>query len=193
MKTGLLGGSFNPIHNGHLSIAATAIKKLDLDEVWFVPSGNHPLKDQDDLLNFDKRLELICKIIDQFPKYKVSLLDSSENDINYTYNLIMKLKADNPDNQFFFLVGSDIIQELHLWYRHEWLLENIAFAVFRRPGTGMEHHLKDEHFNKLVFINMEPVPISATEIREKIKKDQPIKGLVPPQIEPDIISSYKNL
>jgi len=193
MKVGLLGGSFNPIHIGHISIAEAALKTLHLDQIWFIPTGNHPLKRNVELLDFSKRLKLISKVIAKYNNFKLSLLDSNKETVNYTYDLIKRLKKVNPQYDFYFLIGSDILGELTLWHKYKWLLENIKFAVIDRPGANLTHSLEPEEISKLVFVDMKPVPISSTEIREIIKKDQPIKGLVPEIIEADIYNFYKDL
>lgn len=193
MKIGLLGGSFNPIHNGHIAIAETAKEQLSLSEVWFIPICNHPLKENNDLLDFSKRLILISKVIRSCTYFKVSLLDSNRNKVNYTYHLIKKLMKTKPGHEFFFLIGSDILKELTLWYKYEWLLENINFVIINRPGSTLFHDLDPDQFKKLIFIDMEPVPISSTEIRNRIKKDQSIKGLVSDIVEADIYNYYRNL
>jgi len=193
MKIGLLGGSFNPIHNGHIALAETVKIQLSLNEVWFIPTGNHPFKKNNELLDLSKRLDLISKVISLYPSFKISLLDSEQDRINYTYNLIKRLKKANPDHEFFFLIGSDILKELTLWHKYKWLLENIKFVIIKRPGSTLLHDLDPDQFNKLVFVNMQPVPISSTEIRDRIKKDQPIKGLVSDIVETEIYNLYRNL
>lgn len=193
MKIGLLGGSFNPIHNGHIALAGTAKDKLRLDEVWFIPTGKHPIKQNSKLLDFNNRLKLISKAVEPFPDYKISLLDSDPNTTNYTYNLVKKLKVNDSKSEFYFLIGTDILKELTLWHKYDWLLANIRFAVFTRPDSTVEHQLKSNQFDNIVFIEMSPVQISSTDIRERIKKDQSIKGLVPETIESEIYSFYRNL
>jgi nicotinate-nucleotide adenylyltransferase len=193
MKIGLLGGSFNPIHNGHLSIAETAKERLNLEEIWFVPTGNHPFKPKSHLLSFDLRVKLISKAIEPYNGLKISMLDSNPIYKNYTYHLIKKLKSNLSYIDPVFIIGSDILKELKLWFKYEWLLQNVTFVVVRRPGKEMIHDLTKEEFDKLLFLEMDPIPISSSEIRIKIKKNQPISGLVPESIRSDLIDYYKDL
>ncbi len=193
MKTGLLGGSFNPIHLGHLAIAEAVYSQLNLSDIWFIPTAFHPFKQKSQLLPFEKRLKLILKAIEPYPDFKISLLDSDQDAKNYTYDLIRKIKSENPAIEPFFIIGSDILNELTKWYKYEWLLENITFAVIKRPDQKIDHKLSEEQLKKLKFVDMTPVPVSSTEIRYRIKKDQPITGLVPDSILEDILSYYKQL
>jgi len=193
MKIGLLGGSFNPVHKGHLAIAETAKKNLYLDQIWFIPTACHPLKHKKDLLDYEKRLKLLTKVIANYPFYKVSLLDSNQASKNFTYDLVKKLQKTNPSDELYFIAGSDIVNELHLWYKYKWLLENLNFVIIIRPDYKINSGLNPAQFNKLIFLEMEPVSISASEIRKRIKKNQSIKGLVPENIISDTVKYYQNL
>ena len=193
MKIGLLGGSFNPIHQGHLKIAATAAEQLKLAEIWFVPTAYHPLKNRSQLLAFEKRIELISMAIEPFTNFKLSLLDADNSSRNYTYDLFKKIKNDNPTLEPVFIIGSDILAEITQWYKYTWLLQNVTFAVVGRPGQMIGPQNTKTQFNSLINISMEPIAVSSTEIREKIKKDQPISGLVPAAIEAAVYKYYKEL
>lgn len=193
MKIGILGGSFNPIHKGHLAIAETALTKLSLDQIWFVPTAYHPFKHKNELLDFEDRLKLLSKVIANYPCYKISLLDSNLENKNFTYDLVNKLQKTNSTDELYFIAGSDIINELHLWYKYDWLLENLNFVIIKRPDFKIHSDLDQAQFNKLQFLEMEPVPISSSEIRRRIKKNQPIKGLVPDNIISDTVKYYKQL
>jgi nicotinate-nucleotide adenylyltransferase len=193
MKIGLLGGSFNPIHQGHLKIAETVAEQLNLAEIWFVPTAYHPLKNQSQLLAFEKRVELISKAIEPFAKFKLSLMDADKTSRNYTYDLFKKIKTKNPSLEPVFIVGSDIMAEITKWYKYTWLLQNVTFAVIKRPGRIIDQQSIKQQFKSLITVTMEPVSVSSTEIREKIKKDQSIYGLVPAAIEATVLKYYKEL
>ena len=193
MKIGLLGGSFNPIHQGHLIIAETAAEQLSLAEIWFLPTAYHPLKDRSQMLSFEKRQELISKAIEPFANFKLSLLDSDKESRNYTYDLFKKIKTNSPHLEPVFIIGSDILSEITKWYKYQWLLQNVSFAVINRTGRKIDQDKIKQQFTSLVEIDMEPIPVSSTEIRERIKKDQSIRGLVPAAIEAAVKKYYKGL
>lgn len=193
MKLGLLGGSFNPIHQGHLKIAETAFEQLDLAEIWFLPTAYHPLKNRSQLLAFEKRIELISKAIEPYPNYKLSWLDADKTSRNYTYDLIRKIKKDTPEHEPVFIIGSDLIGEITKWYKYKWLLQNVTFAVYNRSDQRLDEYPIKNKFKKLITLKAQPISISSTEIRERIKKNQSISGLVPASIETTVIKYYQEL
>ncbi|MCK4652874.1 MAG: nicotinate (nicotinamide) nucleotide adenylyltransferase [Candidatus Cloacimonetes bacterium] len=190
MKIGLLGGSFNPIHNGHIALANEAYNTLNLDKILFLPSGNHPLKRNDEILPFGIRFKLIEKVLDNYPDFEASNLDSQYEDLSYTDELIKRLKKQFPDDEFFFIVGTDIIKELPLWHNWHWLLNNVNIVVANRPDTNKTTWKNLDYLNKLNFIEMKPVDVSSSMIRDKIKRSDSISGLVPEEVEKEICRLY---
>ncbi len=193
MRIGLLGGTFNPVHNGHLALARTALKELDLDEIWFLPVGNHPLKKEHKLLPFDLRMKLLGIVLSAEIGMKASTLDSDQENLNFTDILLKKLFQKFPDHDFTFLAGMDIVDELPRWNNYTWLLKNVRFVVFTRPGEKHEKLDKLEYYSKIIFITMEPVSISSTDIRRKIASGEKISGLVPEAIERILYKFYSDL
>ena len=193
MKIGLLGGSFNPIHLGHLQIAESVLGKTDLQEIWFVPSGNHPLKNRSDFLDVQQRMSLIQKAIEDFPDYKLCTLDAENDKPSYTSELIKKIKKLYPQNQFCFIAGYDIVAELPLWNEYKWLLENIEFIIINRPNIDKSAWENLSYLYKLKFIEMPPNSVSSSLIRERIKQKKSIQGLVPEKIIKEVETFYKTL
>ena len=179
MKIGLLGGSFNPVHNGHLAIAENALEQLELDKILFLPVGMHPLKTDRNIPPFEIRYKLLETALKSFPDFEVSNLDKKSENLNYTDELIKKLKIKFPDNEFFFIAGDDIVLELPRWHNYRWLLDNVKIVVFNRPDTDKSDLKNLDYLNKLFFLEMKPVSISSNEIREKTKRGESISGLVP--------------
>ena len=193
MKIGLLGGSFNPIHLGHLQIAENVLGKTDLQEIWFVPSGNHPLKNRSDFLDVQQRMSLIQKAIEDFPDYKLCTLDAENDKPSYTSELIKKIKKLYPQNQFYFIAGYDIVAELPLWNEYKWLLENIEFIIINRPNIDKSAWENLSYLHKLKFIEMPPNSVSSSLIRERINQKKSIQGLVPEKIIKEVETFYKTL
>ncbi len=190
MKIGLLGGSFNPVHNGHLAIAKNALEQLELDKILFLPVGRHPLKTDRNIPPFEIRYNLLETVLKSFPDFEVSNLDEKSENLNYTDELIKKLKSKYPDNEFFFITGDDIVLELPRWHNYKWLLDNIKIVVFNRPDTDKSDWKNLDYLNKLIFLEMKPVNISSNEIREKIKKKESISRLVPEIIINEVKKIY---
>ncbi len=192
MKIGLLGGSFNPIHNGHIEIALAAIKQDFVQQVWFIPSYIHPLKNHNGSVDFVSRLELIKKAISNLPDCLACDFEKRYENISFTEKLMKFLYQRFPEHNFHFMIGWDIIPELNRWYNYSWLKDNVNFLVITRlieQDISATNDLKSCQFLKIA-----PINISSTRIRNLISQRKSIKGLVPEIIEQDIIEIYqKNL
>lgn len=188
MKIAILGGSFNPIHNGHIEIARRVREKLKPGKFFFVPSANNPLKQN--LLPFEKRYKLIEKALAKYPFFYVSDLDNTGKNFSYTDELIKKFQKKYPNDELYFIIGEDNVSQLTLWHNYRWLLDNINFVVITRTINKKYENL--DYIDKLTFINMPPIDISSTEIRHKVKTGKSIKELVPDEILSDVILYYKS-
>lgn len=187
----ILGGAFNPIHNGHLYIAEEIIARGIAEKVVFMPNGNHPLKTTTKLLSYQERYELIVLAIKNNPHFSVSNFDSPEHGINYTYDLIQRLSKYYLLEQFTFLIGYDNALNFLKWYEPEWLLNNVNFTVVSRSSDLADQNKQiDSRFN---VIEIEPYDISSTEIRNLLDKDESIADLVPAQIIKPLATYWKNL
>ena len=191
MKIVIFGGSFNPIHSAHISIARKVYNELKPSKFFFVPTYKHPLKKDVPFLPYDKRCYLVKKAIQDLPMFDISYLDKNETEPSYTFNLIKRFKKLFPNAIFYFIIGEDIIYELTLWYNYKWLLKNIKFVVLTRPTKDKKSAIPD-FAKEFIYINIKPINISSTFIREKIKKGESIKNLVPPNIEKDVIKFYSS-
>ena len=190
MKIGLLGGSFNPVHNGHIELAQAALDSFSLDKILFLPSGNHPLKKQSDILPVEIRYDLTKKAIASHPKFEISRLDMATTEPSYTKLLIMRLNKEFSNNEFYFIAGSDIISELNKWYDYKWVIDNIKIIIAHRPDIDKSTWNDLEYIDKLHFLVMDPIDISSTMIRKLIAQNKNISALVPANIEEDLITLY---
>ncbi len=190
MKIGLLGGSFNPVHNGHLSIADFVLNSQKCDEIWFLPTGKHPFKENHNLISFKQRFSLIKRAISDNHHFKVKNFDNSKGKINYTYDLIKILRSKYSSYEFFFMIGEDNVEELQFWHNYRWLLNNLNFIVLSRNSKIKSDWISLDYIDKLNFVKMNPIDISSTQIRSKIIAGESIKSLVPSIIEDEIIELY---
>jgi len=190
VKIGLLGGSFDPPHNGHLALAETALKGLELEKILFLPSGNHPIKKNKTVLSANQRFNLIEKAIADFPLFEASRLDMNEERPSYSAELIKRVRGIFTDSELYFITGDDIVQELPKWHNWQWLLKNVQFVVAQRPDTNRSKFDKLDYLEHFIFIKMPPHDISSTEIRKRIKAKQDISDLVPNCIKSDLITLY---
>jgi nicotinate-nucleotide adenylyltransferase len=175
-KTGLLFGSFNPIHTGHLLLGAYMTEFSDLDELWYVVSPHNPLKEKHSLLADHHRLEMVNRAIEDDPRFRSSNIEFKLPRPSYTITTLTYLQDKYPDRQFVIISGTDIFPTLHKWKNWEQLLEFYAFYVYPRPGS--ENHELLSHPSVKLF----PAPqieISSSFIRESIRNGRDMAYFVP--------------
>lgn len=188
----ILGGAFNPIHNGHLYIADEVIKQKIARKVLFMPNGNHPLKSTSLLLTYEERYHLAELAINNRPEFSISDLDSPKYGINYTYSLIQRITENYSLQQFTFLIGYDNALNFTKWYQPDWLLDNVNFTVLSRNNNNQPNHHQtiDKRFK---LIEIKPYDISSTEIRVKLQNREDLTGLVPQSIINQLNIYWKKL
>lgn len=132
--TGLLGGTFNPVHRGHLSIAREAMRLFRLEEVWFIPCGVPPHKPAAGLAPNHDRLAMLELAIADEPRFKALSLEFDRAGPSYSLDTITELQEAHPDRTFVFIIGADTLPELHTWHRPLDILERIRMVTLARPG-----------------------------------------------------------
>ncbi|MDF9824078.1 nicotinate-nucleotide adenylyltransferase [Breznakia sp. PF5-3] len=158
-KVGLLGGSFDPIHLGHVEMAKQAKRQLHLDEVWFVVSNDTPLKERV-LSDYQIRVNMVKLAIASYRNFKVCTIEKTNKGKNYTIDTVHKLKKLYKDSAFFFIVGGDQVEQLDKWKDIDKLQQEVSLCYFERDGK------KYTSDYKLHPLHMNPYPISSSTIRE---------------------------
>ena len=189
MKIGILGGTFNPVHNGHIYIAEKVIDIMKLDLLYMVPSGKPPHKSKN--LSYSTRCELLKKSISGHQKIKVSNLDSPEFGTSYTLNLLKRFEENISFTELFFVIGEDNISELNKWYHIDELLMKYKFVVLSRNCAGIRNEDATEIAKKLHFIDVPTCDISSTEIRNLLKAGKSIEHLVPKAVNDYFIYNHE--
>jgi nicotinate-nucleotide adenylyltransferase len=182
MKVGLYFGSFNPIHAGHLIIANHILNETGLQKIWFVVSPQNPFKQSDSLLNEYDRFHLVQKAIEGDDRLKASDIEFSLPKPSYTIHTLAYLGEKYPDHRFSIIMGSDSFQNLPKWKNAEVIIKNYPIVIYKRPGFEVDNDLGAQ----LQIMNAPLLEISATYIRELVKKGKSIKYLVPPPVEEEI-------
>ncbi len=171
-RIGIFGGSFNPIHNGHIALAQAVLRQCALDEVWLMVSPQNPLKRNDtDLLDDSLRLEMAQKALESVEGVKACDYEFHLPKPSYTWNTLQNLSKDYPDYTFVLLIGGDNWSHFQRWRHWKDILWHHDVIVYPRdayPGT----------------IDVPLLPVSSTEIRQRIRKGESVEGLVPAAIEP---------
>lgn len=176
MKTGLFFGSFNPVHTGHMIIANHMAYHTDLQQVWMVVSPHNPLKPAAGLANDYDRLHLVQLAIGDNPRLRASKVEFSLPKPSYTIDTLTYLKEKHPENEFVLIMGGDNLATLHKWKNYEKLLEWYEIYLYRRPRAEDGPFIHHPHV-KLVEAPL--IDLSATYVRECIKKGMNIQYLVP--------------
>lgn len=179
MRIGLLGGTFNPVHNGHLALAEGAMEKLRLDKVIFIPAHISPHKAPDELIAAEERFKMIELAIDKRPNFEISRFEIEKQEKSYSIKTLEYFTDSYPkDTDLFFLIGADSFEGLTTWKDIDKVARLCRFAVCNRPNFSKEtKHLDVEKFD------IAPVYISSTDIRKRIKNAEPISGLLPQAVE----------
>lgn len=179
-KTGLLFGSFNPVHVGHCIIAQSIAQSGLVDEVWFVLTPQNPLKNKKNLLGDTHRLALLRLIEEDSPHLKACDIELKLSPPYYTINTLVHLEEKYPNKSFYLIIGSDNLATLHKWKNYEALLANYKLIAYPRPGyDGGEF---THHPNVIWAKDLPLMQISSTYIREQIKKGKDVKYLLPDKV-----------
>ena len=131
MKIGLLGGSFNPAHAGHLHISLQAIKHLQLDKIWWLVSPQNPLKSSADMAEYGQRIASAKKQITNYSNISICEIEQ-ENNLQYSADTIELLIKQYPQNKFIWLMGSDNLAQFNKWHKWRYIMHNIAICVMDR-------------------------------------------------------------
>lgn len=172
-RIGLLGGTFDPIHNGHIAIAKTAIKQLKLDKLFLIPAGNPWQKSE--FTDSKHRLEMVKRAASELEKVEVLDLEVSKSGPTYTYETLQALHNIHPDSEFILILGSDAVAGINTWKEPNLVKTLARIYVVQRSGDFTQ----DWHFD---HIQMPQIDISSTLIREKVKKNESISDLVPKSV-----------
>jgi nicotinate-nucleotide adenylyltransferase len=183
MPTLCFGGSFNPIHNGHLRCAAAVAKKANYDRVLLIPSGQPPHKSAVGLASAADRLAM-CRLAAQGnPLFEVSDIETRKPTLSYTIDTARELRRDGW-SRVDWLIGADMLLYLPQWHCAEALLDEVHFVVMSRPGWTIDWNRLPAPFRHLAdhVIEAPLVDVSATDIRNRVANAQPIDELVPPAV-----------
>jgi len=188
-KIGILGGSFDPLHNGHLSIAEAAAEELRLDRVILMPAKVSPFKLGRKMADEKDRVAMVSLMAAVNDKYIVSTLEIDNDGISYTYDTMCQLRKLYTDDELWFLMGTDAFLSLDTWYKGPELLKGFAFAAAPRPGFDIRVLEKkaaeyiDNYDAKISILHNRMLYISSTEIKSAIREGRPIGSFVPEEVE----------
>ena len=171
---GVLGGSFDPVHKGHLNLAESISKKKRLDGVLFIPAYRHPLKKEEFTAPYSDRVQMLKLALSGNDQLQLCEIEKDQNLTGYTIDTLLALKMRFPKARFYFIIGSDLVEQLDRWHRANELLSGTNFLVGSRPGAKMGTNSK---IKNLEFVEIEELDISASNIRTQIKAGATIEQI----------------
>ena len=208
-RIALFGGTFDPVHSGHLAVAQAAERRFHLDAIYFIPSSRPPHKSKSALTPFVHRYAMVALACADHPKYRPSLAeapaDGAAAHVFYTVDTVKRFHRAHADDHLFFIVGADQFLEIPTWHNYEALLDSCDFIIASRPGFRIDAlrlvippaklgrtassdpnkiNLRKSVVNLLTTVSSH---VSSTEARDRLSRGQSIHGLVPPRVEEYIL------
>ena len=184
-KVGIMGGTFNPVHNGHLTLAEEAFKQFSLDEVLFMPCGNAYMKADQRVESGETRAEMTALAIQDRPYFTLSTIEIERKGNTYTYQTLERLSKENPDTEYYFIVGADSLFHMTQWVFPERIFSDYCIlAAIRDDKTvaDMEEYidLLSQKYNAHIYLmRTRHMLVSSSNIRRKVAAGESIEGDVP--------------
>jgi nicotinate-nucleotide adenylyltransferase len=175
-KVGILGGTFNPPHNGHLLIANEVLNELDLDEIWFMPNGEPPHKKKSDYVSDEDRLNMLNLAIRGNDKFRIETIELERIGPSYTVDTMKLINKSYKDSHFFFIIGADMIEYLPKWRNIDELVKLVQFVGVDRPSYN---HQTDY---SVLYVDIPSIEISSSMIRERCKTGKTVRYLLPDSV-----------
>lgn len=201
-SVGLLGGTFDPVHNGHLQLASLVLKKYRLKKILFIPAAHPPHKDEHQVCAIDHRLNMLRLATNRDERFAISEIESGRSSMSYTIDTIEELRKKTAgDIIYYFILGLDALSEIETWHRWQDLLYRTNFIVAVRPGYSLkevelllerngfypdqsrtDRWVCDSPGSEVLFLTEETEDISSTTVRNRIAEDNFWRSLVPQDV-----------
>ncbi|HUG89244.1 MAG TPA: nicotinate-nucleotide adenylyltransferase [Planctomycetaceae bacterium] len=189
MRLGLFGGTFDPVHVGHLVLAEQCREQCGLDEVWFIPAGSPPHKRHAPLTPARARTAMLEFAIAGHPGFRVSRIELEREGPTYTVDTLERLDGENPERELFFLMGADSLADLAGWREPQRIAELATIVAVNRgdrplPDRAALVHLLGERIaDRVVFVTMPGIDLSASDLRRRAREGHSLRFLVPRPVE----------
>ena len=194
-KIGIMGGTFDPVHNGHLMIGQQAYEEYELDEIWFMPSGIPPHKRDHTITDEQDRCAMVTLAIEAVPYFKLSDFEVKRAGNTYTAETLRLLAEEYPDHQFYFIIGADSLFQIERWYHPELVMSQTTLMVAGRdypeaPCSMDEQiaYLQKKYDARILKLHCEEMDVASAELRKAIAEHQPIRQYVPAAVADYIIA-----
>ena len=187
-KIGIMGGTFNPIHNGHLALAQAAYDFCGMDEVWFMPSGISYLKVQNEILSSEDRLEMVSLAVKDIPYFVCSDMEVCREGYTYTVDTLRLLSEQYPEDDFYFIMGADSLFGLPKWREPENIASLCTLVTVVRDDVDAQELLSQkilverEFHARIILVPFDKVDISSSMIRKSIALGECVEELLPEKV-----------
>lgn len=194
-KIGIMGGTFDPIHVGHLILGEKAHEQLGLDKVWFMPSGNPPHKrNREGRASDEQRVEMVKRAISGNPHFELSLIEMDENGYTYTYRTLETLKQQNPDTDYYFIIGADSLYNFATWKEPARICGACTIVAASRnhiPAHSLDQqmtYLSQQYKGCFIRLDTMNIDVSSQDLRRWLKEGRSLRYYVPD----DVIAYIRN-
>lgn len=189
-KIGIMGGTFDPIHNGHLLLGKQAYEEYGLDQVWYMPSGQPPHKKNHKITDADKRCDMVKLAIEEFSWCKFTDFEIKRTGDIYTAQTLALLKQTYPLHSFYFIVGADSLYEIETWYHPKQVMDLAILLVagreYEEAGCSVDEqisYLEQKYKARIFQLHCRQVDISSAEIRKMVENRKSVESYVPQKVE----------
>lgn len=189
IKTGIFGGAFNPIHNGHLNLAKKYLEVLNLDRIIFIPTALPPHKTDRFLASKEDRFNMLELAISDCEEFEISDIEFQRQGKSYTYDTLCHLREKYPNDDFYLIIGADQFLTFNLWYRYRDILDIASICTAARENGNQREKIIDFSNkldgldkNRFHLLNSDAVEVSSSQVREKIKKGEDVSSLIPEKV-----------
>lgn len=188
-RIGIMGGTFDPIHVGHLILGEKAYEQLKLDKVWFMPSGNPPHKrHREGRATDEQRVAMVEKAIAGNPHFALSLIEMNEDGYSYTYRTLERLSGEHPDTEYFFIIGADSLYSFSSWMEPERICRACTLVAAVRdhvPAESLDRKLqklREEFHGRFLKLDTLNIDISSELLRQWVREGKSLRYYVPNEV-----------
>jgi nicotinate-nucleotide adenylyltransferase len=175
-KVGILGGTFDPPHHGHLLIANEVLSSLQLDEIWFMPNQEPPHKKKSESIKNEDRLHMLELAVSDNKQFRVEPIELERRGPSFTIETMRILKSKYEEYQFFFIIGADMIEYLPKWHKIDELIKIVQFVGVERPAYSHKTNYP------ILYVDVPAMEISSSLIRERLKAGKTVRYLLPKSV-----------
>lgn len=175
-KIGILGGTFDPPHHGHLLIANEVLSALELDEIWFMPNQEPPHKKKSAAVTNENRLEMLRLALEGNCQFCIQPIELKRKGPSYTIETMKIILSKYPDDQFFFIIGADMVEYLPKWHEIDELVKLVQFVGVERPAYSHDTPYP------IIYVDVPAMEVSSSMIRERLKTGKTVRYLLPDSV-----------